>query len=117
MKEQGELFDGFVRLRKCRKCKRKLHVDPNNNYQTREAGLCFACLRDFNASGHWTVDRFCEDPVDAETQLAVDEFIANAREFLSLLNSAQIMAIQTKVFPNVYPQKAEPSEATGGEQG
>lgn len=88
---QGELFDGFVRLRNCRKCKRKLHVDPKNNYQTREAGLCFACLRDFNASGHWTVDTFCAEPISEDEQAAVDEFISTAKEFLALLNSTQII--------------------------
>jgi len=82
---QGELFDGFVRLRHCRKCKRKLHVDPKNNYQTREAGLCFACLREFNASGHWTVDNFI-DAENKETQRVIAEFYESADSFSELFD-------------------------------
>lgn len=48
--QQQELFDGFVRLRKCRKCSARLHPDPHNRYRTREAGLCFRCLNEFEKS-------------------------------------------------------------------
>lgn len=61
MKQQQELFDGFVRLRHCRRCNRKLHLDPQNRYRTREAGLCYACLREFEVSPFWTVDKFIEE--------------------------------------------------------
>ena len=50
MRQQQELFDGFVRLRQCRRCRRKLHPDPHNRYRTREAGLCFRCLNEFEKS-------------------------------------------------------------------
>lgn len=55
---QQELFDGFVRLRQCRCCRRKLHTDPENRYRTREVGLCFRCLRDFERSHAWSVETF-----------------------------------------------------------
>lgn len=55
---QKELFDGFVRLRQCRCCRRMLHPDPQNNYRTREAGLCFRCLGSFERSSFWDVEQF-----------------------------------------------------------
>lgn len=55
---QKELFDGFVRLRQCRCCRRNLHPDPANNYRTREAGLCFRCLTAFERSAHWSIESF-----------------------------------------------------------
>lgn len=58
MSKQLDLFDGFLRLRNCRKCDRKLHHDQKNQYRTREAGLCYACLREFEASPHWTIEQF-----------------------------------------------------------
>lgn len=61
MAKQKELFDGFLRLRNCRKCDRKLHTDHQNLYATREAGLCYACLREFEVSPFWTVDKFIEE--------------------------------------------------------
>lgn len=61
MAKQKELFDGFLRLRNCRKCDRKLHTDHRNLYATREAGLCYACLREFEVSPFWTVDKFIEE--------------------------------------------------------
>lgn len=61
MSKQKELFDGFLRLRNCRKCERKLHIDRKAKYATREAGLCYACLREFEVSPFWTVDKFIEE--------------------------------------------------------
>lgn len=55
---QKELFDGFVRLRQCRCCRRRLHPDPDNNYRTREAGLCYQCLGLFERSSFWDVEQF-----------------------------------------------------------
>ncbi len=83
MAEQKELFDGFLRLRKCRKCQRKLHVDPNDNYKTRLAGLCYACVREFEKSPHWDVDKF----IESEKQ-AVLEFYEAADSFGELFNDA-----------------------------
>lgn len=58
MQTQKELFDGFVRLRQCRCCRRSLHPDPANNYRTREAGLCYQCLAKFEKSNSWDVENF-----------------------------------------------------------
>ena len=55
---QEELFDGFVRQRRCLCCHRRLHADPANRYRTRLMGLCFECLRDFERAGTWSVERF-----------------------------------------------------------
>jgi hypothetical protein len=55
---QKELFDGFVRLRQCRCCRRKLHPDPQNHYRTRQAGLCFKCLANFEKSNSWNIENF-----------------------------------------------------------
>lgn len=60
MQHQQQLFDGYLRLKQCRRCRRRLQVDPNNRYRTREAGLCFHCLRAFERSPFWTVERFIE---------------------------------------------------------
>jgi recombinational DNA repair protein (RecF pathway) len=79
-KRQQELFDGFVRLRECLKCKRKMHSDPNNRYRTREAGLCFTCLREFDASDHWTVASFLN-----HDQQTMAEFIEAAADLDSFL--------------------------------
>jgi len=65
---QKELFDGFVRLRKCRCCRRKLHPDPQNNYRTRQVGLCFQCLQSFERSDFWDVDSFLLQRVNQEAQ-------------------------------------------------
>ena len=98
MKHQGELFDGFVRLRECRKCKRKLHVDPKNKYQTRQIGLCFDCVRIFEESGHWTVESFLEaTPVTEEELQAIAEFEAAVNEFRELLDSPQLIAFRTRI--------------------
>ena len=48
--QQQELFDGFVRLKQCRRCRRRLHPDPHNQYRTREVGLCCWCLKEFEKS-------------------------------------------------------------------
>lgn len=58
MEIQRELFDGFVRLRQCRKCRRKLHPDPHNRYRTRQVGLCFRCLPEFERSVFFSIENF-----------------------------------------------------------
>jgi hypothetical protein len=60
MQTQKELFDGFVRLRQCRCCRRQLHPDPENHYRTREAGLCYRCLALFVRSDFYVVENFIE---------------------------------------------------------
>lgn len=55
---QKELFDAFLRLKHCRKCRRRLHTDTQRRYATRPAGLCYRCLRQFNAAATWQVDLF-----------------------------------------------------------
>jgi hypothetical protein len=47
---QRELFDAFLKHSRCRRCSRKLHPDRMQRFQTRQAGLCFSCLREFNRS-------------------------------------------------------------------
>ncbi len=76
MAKQKELFDGFVRLRNCLKCDRKLHIDRKARYATREAGLCYACLREFEVSPFWTVDKFIENAnhLPDDMQKRIDDF-------------------------------------------
>ena len=55
---QRQLFDGFIRQTHCQRCNRPLHADQRRRYRTREAGLCFTCLRDFESSNVWNVQTF-----------------------------------------------------------
>lgn len=55
---QKDLFDGFLRLKQCRRCRRNLHPDPSHLYRTRDSGLCFRCLDAFERSDHWSIDSF-----------------------------------------------------------
>lgn len=98
MKHQGELFNGFIRQRYCRKCGRKLHTDKGQKYQTRHAGLCFACIRIFEESGHWTVESFLDNTpkTTPEERAAIDEFESTVTEFLELLDSPQMIAFRTR---------------------
>ena len=85
MAKQKELFDGFLRLRNCRncrKCDRKLHTDHRNLYATREAGLCYACLREFEVSSHWTVDKFIEESKMNTTPVIVLDIDAETQDWL-----------------------------------
>ena len=61
MKQQQELFDGFLRHRKCLKCRRKLHPDKQARFLCRLMGLCFLCLRSFHNSDRYTVEGFISD--------------------------------------------------------
>lgn len=87
--EQKELFSeqeqyaACSRFKKCRKCKRRLHADHKERFETRVAGLCYACVRDFEKSPHWDVDKF----INSETN-AVIEFYEAADSFGELFNDA-----------------------------
>lgn len=61
MRRQRVLFDGFLRRGKCQKCGRQLHADRRRLYRTREAGLCFRCLREYERADGWSVERFCSE--------------------------------------------------------
>ena len=58
---ERELFDGFLRQRRCQCCRRNLHPDKSNRYRTRLVGLCFKCLALFNKSRQWTIQGFIEE--------------------------------------------------------
>lgn len=94
---QGELFNGFIRQRHCRKCGRKLHTDKGQNYQTRHAGLCFACIRIFEESGHWTVESFLNNTptTTPEERAAIEEFESAVNEFRELLDSPLMIDYRT----------------------
>ena len=102
---EQELADAFTRVRKCRKCKRKLHVDRQEQYKTRVAGLCYACMREFETSNHWSIETFL-NPVTDEEQKAVEEFEATVTEFLELLDSPPLIAFRTKAKHD--PDRNEP---------
>lgn len=55
---QQHLFDGFIRQKNCSCCRRRLHPDRSRQYRTREAGLCWKCLREFESSSAWSVEKF-----------------------------------------------------------
>ncbi len=59
--QQQELFDGFLRHKKCLKCRRKLHPDKQGRFLCRLMGLCFLCLRRFEASDRFTVEGFISE--------------------------------------------------------
>ena len=63
---RGELFDGFLRQRTCRRCRRKLHSDKQRRYRTREAALCFRCLQEFERSPFWSFDTFIKHTPEAQ---------------------------------------------------
>lgn len=86
MAEQKELFSeqeqyaACSRFKKCRKCKRRLHADHKERFETRVAGLCYACVRDFEKSSHWDIDRFL-----GVANVAAKEFMEEADEFEGML--------------------------------
>ncbi len=59
--DELELYDACSRFRRCRKCDRRLHADHTERFKTRVNGLCYACLREFEVSPFWTVDKFIEE--------------------------------------------------------
>ncbi|MCA9013277.1 MAG: hypothetical protein KDB01_26190 [Planctomycetaceae bacterium] len=68
---QRELFDAGLRHHRCRRCRRKLHVDKHRQYRTRLAGLCWKCLLQFEKFNGWDVDAFCgKESVDNDTDRA-----------------------------------------------
>jgi hypothetical protein len=57
---QAELFDAGLRHSRCLRCRRKLHSDKRRMYRTRLAGLCYECLKSFEAARTWQLELFLQ---------------------------------------------------------
>lgn len=83
---EEELAEAMTRVKKCRKCNRKLHTDTLERFRTRVAGLCYACLRKFDDAG-WDIEAFIAGTDSANGTIEAQAFMDEADEFESLLDS------------------------------
>lgn len=84
---EEELAEAMTRVKKCRRCKRKLHTDTLERFRTRVAGLCYACLRAFDDADTWDVEAFIAGTESANGTIEAYAFMDEADEFESLLDS------------------------------
>lgn len=80
---EEEIFDARTRMKKCLRCRRRLPADVQERFATRNFGLCYRCIREFERSPQWNIDAF----INGETQ-AVVEFFEAADYFGELFNNA-----------------------------
>lgn len=80
---EHELYDACSRFKKCRKCNRRLHADHKERFETRVAGLCYACVRVFEKSSMWNIETFLN-----QDRVAMSEFMEAADSFDHLLGSS-----------------------------
>jgi hypothetical protein len=81
---EQELAEAMTRVRKCRKCRRRLHADHQERFETRVAGLCYSCIRAFDRSPYWDVDTFIRG-----ANGAVKAFMEEAEAFEDLLSTSR----------------------------
>ncbi len=81
---EEEILDARTRMKKCLRCRRRLHADVQERFSTRNFGLCYRCIREFEQSSHWNIDTF----VNGETK-AVVEFFEAADSFGELFNASE----------------------------